>query len=83
MEAYKEFLSRYATSHLTKGTVTQRALESTREKWATRLSPKKKDSKLIARLLPSPLQHDQHYVDIMFNPLSCTYTSANNNIYFS
>jgi hypothetical protein len=63
----------YTTSHLTRGTVTLRALESMVEKWATRLSPKKKDSKLIATLPPSPLQHDQHYVDIMFT-LSAAHT---------
>jgi hypothetical protein len=73
MEAYEEFLLGYATSHLTRVTVALRALESMGEKWATMLSPKKKDSKLIARLPPSPLQHDQHYVNIMFT-LSAAHT---------
>ncbi len=72
----------YTTSHLTRGTVTLRALESMGEKWATRLSPKKKDSKLIATLPPSPLQHDQHYVDIMFT-LSAAQTLMQTATYIS
>jgi hypothetical protein len=88
MEAYKEFLLGYTTSHLTRGTVTLRALESMGEKWATRLSSKKKDSKLISTLPPSPLQHDQHYVDIMFTLSAAllqiaTYISANLNASYS
>jgi hypothetical protein len=48
------------------------------------LSMKKKNTELITIFPPSPLQHDQHYGNLMFTfSIAQINTDANINIYFN